>query len=343
MNVSVVIPCYRSRATLPELVERLHRALPAVAEEYEIVLVVDGSPDDTYAVARDLEKADQRVQAVLLQRNYGQHHASLAGIARASYGITVLMDDDLQHRPEEIARLLAPLADPLVDVVYGNAAEEEHRWWRNVTSRGIKRLLELMGVHHARLFSSFVAFRTDLREAFVQTSGPVYVDVILSWATNSIVGVPVVMDHRTEGSSGYSFGSLVRLAWDMMSGYTTFPLRVVTWLGFLTSALGVGLFCYVLWSYFVTGPGVEGWASQAAMTALFSGVIMLSLGIVGEYLGRLYGASMRRPTYLVRIQSRRGPTVGIPDVAIPRTGGQEDADALAQALRERYGSTQPGR
>jgi undecaprenyl-phosphate 4-deoxy-4-formamido-L-arabinose transferase len=336
MNVSVVIPCYRSRATLPELVSRLHAALPAVAQSYEIVLVVDGSPDDTYAVARDLEKADGRVQAVLLQRNYGQHHASLAGIARARHEITVLMDDDLQHRPEEIGSLLAPLADPLVDVVYGNAAEEEHRWWRNVTSQGIKRLLEAMGVNHARLFSSFVAFRTDLRQAFVHASGPVYVDVILSWATNSIVGVPVVMDHRTEGSSGYSLGSLIRLAWDMTTGYTTFPLRMVTGLGFLASALGVGLFCYVLVSYFTAGPGVEGWASQAAMTALFSGVIMLSLGIVGEYLGRLYGASMRRPTYLVRIHNGQGPSVGIPGVVMPQTADDEEADAVAEALRGRY-------
>lgn len=343
MDVSVVIPCYRSRATLPELVTRLHAALPQVADVYEIVLVVDGSPDDTYAVAYALEQADPHVRAVLLQRNYGQHHASLAGIARARYGITVLMDDDLQHRPEEIGKLLAPLRDPLVDVVYGNAVDEEHRWWRNATSQGVKRVLEAMGVHHARLFSSFVAFRTDLRQAFVQASGQVYVDVILSWATNNIIGVPVVMDHRSQGSSGYSLGSLVKLAWDMTTGYTTYPMRVVTWLGFFASLLGLGLFCYVIWSYLVTGPNVEGWASQAAMTALFSGIIMLSLGIIGEYLGRLHAASMRRPTYLVRVQGGQGPTVGIPGDPLPRTAAPEDSEALARALRQRYAPDDPGR
>ncbi|HSN12979.1 MAG TPA: glycosyltransferase, partial [Propionibacteriaceae bacterium] len=102
MNVSVVIPCYRSRDTLRELVTRLHESLGRVAEEYEVLLVVDGSPDDTYSVARQLEIEDERVTAVLLRRNYGQHHASLAGIERARYEVTVLMDDDLQHRPEEI-------------------------------------------------------------------------------------------------------------------------------------------------------------------------------------------------------------------------------------------------
>ncbi len=341
MDVSVVIPCYRSRATLRELVVRLHESLPAVAREYEIVLVVDGSPDDTYAIARELEKADERVHAVLLSRNYGQHHASLAGIARARYGVTVLMDDDLQHRPEEIAALVAPLADPLVDVVYGNAVDEEHRWWRNATSRGVKRLVEMLGVDHARLFSSFVAFRTDLREAFAQASGPVYVDVLLSWGTNAVIGVPVVMDHRTQGTSGYSFGSLMKLAWDMMTGYTTVPLRAVTWLGFASSGVGVAVLIWVLLTVAFSGSDVPGWASQAAMTAFFSGVVMLSLGIVGEYLGRLHVAAMRRPTYFVRMQTGQGPTVGIPGAVLPRTREPEDGDALAAALRQRYASAEP--
>lgn len=336
MDVSVVIPCYRSTDTLPELVERLHDALPAVARRYEVILVVDGSPDDTYAVARDLELSYPEVHAVLLQRNYGQHHASLAGIDRARYGVTVLMDDDLQHRPEEIHKLLAPLADPLVDVVYGNAVDEEHRWWRNATSQGVKRTLELMGVNHARLFSSFVAFRTDLRQAFDQVSGSVYVDVLLSWATNAVIGVPVVMDQRSKGSSGYTLGSLIRLAWDMTTGYSTFPLRLVTWLGFFSSAVGIGLFCFVVYSYFQPGQNVTGWASQAAMTSVFSGVVMLSLGIVGEYLGRLHVAAMRRPTYLVRIPGGKGPKVGFPGAILPDTGEPEDSDAVAAALRRRY-------
>jgi len=341
VDVSVVIPCYRSRATLPELVERLQAALPQVAGRHEVILVVDGSPDDTYAVAHELEQRHPEVQAVLLQRNYGQHHASLAGIARALYGVTVLMDDDLQHRPEEITKLVAPLADPLVDVVYGNAVDEEHRWWRNATSQGVKRLLVGMGVSNARLFSSFVAFRTDLREAFGQATGTVYVDVLLSWATNAVIGVPVVMDHRTQGSSGYSLASLIRLAWDMTTGYTTLPLRLVTALGFLSSLIGIGMFCWVLVTVIIRGPEVPGWASQAAMTSVFSGLVMLSLGIVGEYLGRLHLAAMRRPTYFVRVQSGNGPTVGIPGAVLPRTQEPEDRDAIAAALRTRYARPEP--
>lgn len=344
MDVSVVIPCYRSRDTLAELVSRLHAALPGVASAYEVILVVDGSPDDTYAVARELERADPRVHAVLLRRNFGQHHASLAGIARARYETTILMDDDLQHRPEEIHKLLAPLANPLIDVVYGNAVAEEHRFLRNVTSQGIKVVMEKMGMRHARLFSSFVAFRTVLREGFVQALGEVYIDVLLSWSTNGVVGVPVTMDERTSGTSGYSWRSLFSLAWDLTTGSSTVPLRVVTWVGFGSFLGGIGLFLWIMVGYALNGPDVPGWASQAAMISLFSGLVMLSLGIVGEYLGRQHTAAMRRPAYLVRVQGCDGPTVGTPGAVLGSTFTPEDADAIAAALRREYGNqpAEPG-
>lgn len=310
--------------------------LPDIATAYEIILVVDGSPDDTYAVARDLEKADSRVHAVLLRRNFGQHHASLAGIARARFETTVLMDDDLQHRPEEIHKLLKPLVDPLVDVVYGNAVWEEHRFLRNLTSQGIKVVMERMGMGNARLFSSFLAFRTVLREGFVQALGEVYIDVLLSWSTNGVVGVPVVMDHRASGTSGYSWRRLINLAWDLTTGSSTVPLRFVTWMGFASFLAGLGLFVWIVIDYTLAGPDVPGWASQAVMIAVFSGLMMLSLGIVGEYLGRQHTAAMRRPAYLVRVQGCDGPTVGTPGAVLESTRNDEDRDAIAEALRRQY-------
>jgi glycosyltransferase involved in cell wall biosynthesis len=331
VDVSVVIPCYRSRATLPELVRRLHAVLPGAAGAYEIILVVDGSPDDTYAVARELERADEHVRAVLLRRNYGQHHASLAGIAAARHGVTVLMDDDLQHPPEEIPTLLAPLSDPLVDVVYGNSMEEEHRFLRNLTSQGVKVVMERMGVPNARIFSSFLAFRTDVREGFLHVAGTAYIDVLLSWSTTGVVSVPIRMDERTSGRSGYTWASLTRLAWDMTAGASTAPLRLVTWLGLVSFVGGVGLFLFIMVSYLTAGPDVPGWTSQAGMTALFSGLIMLSLGIVGEYLGRLHAASMRRPVYLVRVPGRDETS----PVSHPGLH-EQDGDAIAAALTRRY-------
>jgi undecaprenyl-phosphate 4-deoxy-4-formamido-L-arabinose transferase len=312
----------------------LHVSLTEVVDDYEILLIVDGSPDDTYAVARALEIEDRRVTAVLLRRNYGQHHASLAGIERARYEVTVLMDDDLQHRPEEVPTLLAPLRNPLVDVVYGNAIEEEHSWWRNATSQGVKRAMELMGLPNARLFSSFVALRTDLRDGFAAVSGVAYIDVLLGWSTNAVTAVPVRMDSRTQGASGYTWSSLVRIAWDMTTG-TTQALRFVTVAGYAACTLGLGLLVFVLFSYFTSDTTTPGWASQAAMTALFSGLTMLSLGVIGNYLGRTYVSSQNRPTYVVRIQGDAGRHVGLPSA--PRVAGSSEAerDALAAAQRER--------
>ncbi|HBX79756.1 MAG: glycosyltransferase family 2 protein [Propionibacteriaceae bacterium] len=340
MNLSVVIPCYRSRDTLVELVSRLHASLPAIADDYEIILVVDGSPDDTFAVARALEREDDRVNAVLLRRNFGQHHASLAGIARARFEVTVLMDDDLQHRPEEIHKLLAPLNDPTIDVVYGNAVDEEHRLLRNWTSQGVKILMERMGVRHARLFSSFLAFRTSLRAGFVQVLGEVYIDVLLSWTTNEVIAVPVTMDQRSVGSSGYTWGSLLNLTWDMTTGSSTVPLRLVTGAGIASFIAGLVILAAILGNYWAHGPDVPGWTSQAGMTAAFSGLMMLSIGIVGEYLGRLHIAAMRRPTYLVRVQGGLGPIVGTPGAVLDVTATTDDADALAEALRKRYAGSE---
>jgi glycosyltransferase involved in cell wall biosynthesis len=334
MNVSVVIPCYRSRATLPELVARLHVSLAEVVDDYEILLIVDGSPDDTYAVARALEIEDGRVTAVLLRRNYGQHHASLAGIERARFEVTVLMDDDLQHRPEEVPALLAPLKNPLVDVVYGNASEEEHSWWRNATSQAAKRAMEWMGLPNARLFSSFVAFRTDLRDGFASVSGVAYIDVLLGWSTNAVIAVPVRMDQRTEGSSGYTWSSLVRIAWDMTTG-TVQALRFVTVAGYAACTLGIALLVFVVYSYFTADTSTPGWASQAAMTALFSGLTMLSLGVIGNYLGRMYVSSQNRPTYVVRIQGDAGRHVGLPSAPLVAGSSEGERDALAAAQRER--------
>lgn len=341
MDLSVVIPCYRSKDTLPELVGRLHRTLPGLADRYEILLVVDGSPDDTYTVARRLEVADEEhVHAILLARNYGQHSASLAGIVRAKYPITVLMDDDLQHRPEEINKLLTPLADPLVDVVYGVAVSEEHGFFRNLTSQGVKRLMSFVKVPHAADFSSFVAFRTPLREGFAHvTDAATYLDVLLSWTTTGVARVDVEMDQRTQGRSGYTWGSLFTLAWDMMTGYSLVPLKLVTYLGLVSFLIGLSMFVVVLVQYALAGPDVVGWASLAAMTASFSGVIMLSLGIIGEYLGRLHFRSMQRPTYVVRVDPAiiRSGSAGIDRAALV---SPESRDTIAAALHRKYATPQ---
>ena len=339
MQISVVVPCYRSQNTLPELVRRLLVQLPRVADAFEVILVVDNSPDTTYAIARELEKRHPgQVRAVLLRRNYGQHNALFAGLMRARYSVTVTLDDDLQHRPEAIHTLVEPLADPLVDLVYGVPEREEHGFFRSLASRSVKAGLAAAQVPSAKDVSAFRAFRTDLRLGFAHVADQLgNLDVLLSWTTNSIRSVEVEMDERADGKSGYTLSSLVRHAMNMVTGYGTMPLKLVTWLGVGVSLIGFLMLIIVVVRYLLGEIEVAGFATLASMVALFSGVMMLSLGILGEYLGRLHFRSMQRPTFLVRVDGGEGgPTVGLPGFSLRETGVTSSPDELAQALRERH-------
>ncbi|MCA1782636.1 MAG: glycosyltransferase family 2 protein [Dermatophilaceae bacterium] len=343
MRISVIIPCYRSRATLGPLVERLLVELPQVSDEFEIIAVVDGSPDDTYAVARQLESArPDLVRAVLLRRNYGQHNALLAGLARARYEVTVTMDDDLQHRPEELHKLLRPLEeDPLVDLVYGVAANEEHGFFRSLASRTVKMALAAADVPSAKDVSALRAFRTDLREGFAHVADQFSnIDVLLNWTTTAIARVHVDMDPRLEGKSGYTLRKLVRHAMNMVTGYGTLPLRLVTWLGLAVSTLGFLLFVLVIVRYLQGTIAVAGFTTLASMLALLSGAMMLCIGILGEYLGRLHFRSMQRPTFMVRVDGRHdGPRAGLPGTTLPEVTASRPPDEVAEALSRKYNPT----
>lgn len=305
MSVSVVVPCYRSAATLPELVARIDKSMSALIAEgavadWELVLVVDGSPDDTAAVSARLVAGNSRMRSIVLRRNFGQHNALLAGIRQARFDIVVSIDDDLQHPPEEIPVLLEALNDPNIDLVYAVPAEEEHGLIRSGASRLVKGSLALAGVANARWVGAFRAFRTDLRDGFETVNDPqLNLDVLLSWCTSSVVPVKVSMSRRKNGRSNYSLPKLIRHAMNMITGYGVLPLKLATWLGFVCGALGVVLLVYVLVAYLLGSTTVAGFTTTIALIALFSGAQMLTIGIIGEYLGRQHFRSMQKPTYVI--------------------------------------------
>ncbi|WP_380167458.1 glycosyltransferase [Jannaschia sp. R86511] len=327
MRLSVVVPCYRSVETLAGLVEGVHAELGrpgSGVDDFELVLVVDGSPDSTFALANDLARRFPRVRVLMLSRNYGQHNALLAGIERASFEVVVTMDDDLQHRPDQITRLVEPLQDPLVDLVYGVAVTEEHAFWRSLASRAVKRGLALAGVDNASDVSAFRAFRTELRHGFPEAADAfASVDVLLSWTTVAVTRVDVQMDQREAGESAYGLRKLMRHTLNMVTGYGTLPLRLVTVLGVVCAVLGAVLLATVLVGYFVGSTTVSGFTTLASMIALFSAAQMLSIGVLGEYVGRLHFRSMHKPTYVVRLDSTADPVA---------------AEATARAMRQRYPS-----
>ena len=300
-SIAVVVPVYRGEATLRELHRRLVAVLAPIAPGLELIFVDDRSPDGSWAVIGELAAADPRVRGIRLGRNYGQHNALLCGIRAARSEIVVTLDDDLQNPPEEIPRLLAALADG-ADVVYGSPAQERHGFWRDQASRLTKIALQgAMGAETARHVSAFRAFRTDLRDAFGAFRGPlVSIDVLLTWGTTRFAHVTVRHDPRAAGVSGYTLRRLITHALNMITGFTTIPLQLASLLGLVFAGIGLVLLLYVIATFIVAGGIVPGFPFLASAIAIFSGVQLFALGIIGEYVARIHLRTMDRPSYLAR-------------------------------------------
>lgn len=300
-GISIVVPVFNSEQTLEPLVSRLKAVLSANADDFEVILVNDSSKDGSWQVIGKLVEANNFVSGVNLMRNYGQHNALLVGIRMARFGIIVTIDDDLQHPPEEIPKLLDKLNEGY-DVVYGTAQAEQHGLWRNLASQITKMALgSVINVKIARKVSAFRVFRTCIRESFADYRGPhPSIDVLLSWGTSRFGSVAVSHLPREKGESNYTFAKLVTHAINMITGFSTLPLRIASILGFSFTVFGFFLLAYVIIRYLISGTPVAGFPFLASSIAIFSGVQLFAIGIIGEYLARMYIRLMDRPSYVIR-------------------------------------------
>lgn len=300
LTVTVVIPVYGSEAVLPTLIDRLGPVLRACAVEFEVLLVNDGSRDGSWHVIEQLAARFSWIRGICLMRNYGQHNALLAGIRAARFETIVTMDDDLQHPPEELPKLLERLNDGY-DVVYGTPNREQHGWLRDIASVVTKVALKsAMGAETARFVSAWRVFRTHLRDAFANYHSPfVSIDVLLTWGTTRFTFVRVRHDERTVGKSNYTFTKLLRHALNMMTGFSVLPLQLASVVGFGFTLFGLGVLVYVVGKYLLHGTTVAGFPFLASIIALFSGAQLFSLGIIGEYLARIHFRTMDKPSYSI--------------------------------------------
>lgn len=296
-----MVPAYNSEQTLELLVQRLEPVLAARAEKYELILVNDGSRDKSWNVIVSLVAGHKWVRGFNMMRNYGQHNAVLCGLRNARGEIVVTMDDDLQHPPEEIPKLLDKLNEGY-DVVYGAPEQEQHGLWRDLASHATKLALQgAMGAATGRKVSAFRAVRTHLREAFANYQSPlVSIDVLLTWGTTRFAAIPVAHNPREIGASNYTFRKLVTHALNMMTGFSTLPLQLASWIGFTLTLFGVLVLVYVIVRFVLNGGSVPGFPFLACTIAIFSGAQLFALGIIGEYLARMHMRLMERPVYVVR-------------------------------------------
>ncbi|MBM3137708.1 MAG: glycosyltransferase [Chloroflexi bacterium] len=305
-KLSVVIPVYNSERILAKLAARLESALKNISSEFEILLVNDGSQDRSWNVIESITAKNKNFRGFNLMRNYGQHNALLCGIRNATGDIIVTMDDDLQHPPEEIHKLIEELQKGF-DVVYGIPQELVHSRWRNFFSATTKNLLaRILGIRNIKYISAFRAFRTKVRNAFENFNSPnVILDALLTWGTDKFGTVIVEELPRSEGRSNYNFWSLVKVTMLVLTGFSTIPLRFASIVGFIFTFFGIGVLAYVLVRTWIEG-SIPGFPFLASIISIFSGVQLFTLGIFGEYLARIFNRSMSHPAFVIDKTSPAG-------------------------------------
>lgn len=301
LDISVVIPVYRSAPTIEQLLHRVSAVLAAITPNYEIVLIEDCSPDDTWLAIEQARQAyGDHVVAVQLMRNYGQHNALMCGLRMARGRVVVTMDDDLQNPPEEIPKLLARLDEGGFDLVYGSAEARQHAGWRNLGSA-------LVWSFYRRVFgggvtpTTYRAMRHELaRSVQFYDLNFTYLDGLLAWCTTRIGEVTVEHHARAVGTSGYSVRKLLLLALNLYTNFSLLPLQLVSAVGLFAALGGFGLGAYYVVLHLTSSIDVPGFASTIVAVLVLGGVQLLALGVIGEYVGRMHLNVNRKPQFIVR-------------------------------------------
>ncbi len=301
-GISVVIPVYGSEKTIAPLCEELktlfRQELPTT--DYEIILVNDCSPDNVGAVLSRIAMDDPHVRVYTFIRNFGQHNATLFGIRQADYSVTVTMDDDGQHNPADIPRLVKTLRESREHIVYACPQKENRGFFRSWASRSIKQWMNrFLGVRGATSIASFRCFDTCLRDMFADYSGSdVFVDALLSWGSPSI-SIPTQLRNRKEGESGYTLKKLITHAMNLITSFSVVPLRFACLCGILLTMMGLLLLVIVGIRFLYVGREAPGFILLFSSLVTFSGIQLLTLGVFGEYIGRIYLRQMHRPQYVL--------------------------------------------
>lgn len=304
--LSIVVPLYNSAATLPRLLSEL--CALEIDGGIELVLVNDGSRDETEATARRLIAACALpVTFISLARNFGEHNAVLAGLRASTGDFVVTMDDDLQNPPSEVPKLLHVAQTEMRDVVYSIYEAKQHAWWRNFGSRLTNAIADWSIDKPRGLYlSSFRCISRFVADEISKSANPYpYIDALIFHVTQNVGVVTVRHDARTEGKSGYTMRALLRLWTSMLVNASIMPLRFATVAGMVMSAVGFVAVVYVLVNHFTQNEPL-GWGSLMSALLVFSGTQLLLLGIVGEYIGRIYLRVSDKPQSVVR--SRVGHT-----------------------------------
>jgi glycosyltransferase involved in cell wall biosynthesis len=300
-DISIVSPVYCCADCLRTLCERIGTALHSTGASHEIVLVDDASPDAAWGVMRELAASDARIKAVRLSRNFGQHAAISAGLEHARGRWIVVMDCDLQDRPEEIAALYAK-AQEGHDIVFAAREERQDGWIKRTSSRAFIALLNwLSGADYDYRTANFGIYSRAVIDA-VRSMGDRarFFPVMVRWTGFRRTSIPVQHDARAKGGSSYTLRKLLKLALDIMLSYSDKPLRLVATAGIVISLIALAMTGFSLYRYLHGDVTVAGYTSVIASMWLLAGVMLFCMGIIGLYVGRVFESVKARPFFVVQ-------------------------------------------
>ena len=299
--VSIVIPVYNEEPNLEPLYERLERVLEELGRSYEVIFVDDGSQDRSLEVLCRLQEKHDAIRLIQLNRNYGQHAAVFAGLDHARGEVIVTLDADLQNPPEEIPRLLDKIGEGH-DVVGGWRQNRQDHALRRLLSWAVNKVTsKVVGVEMRDYGCMLRAYRREVVEVLRGCSEvSSFIPALANTFAGSPLEIPVTHDRRTNGRSKYSPFRLIRLNFDLMTGFSLLPIQVVSLAGIGIALLGLGFGGFLMLRRLMVGPESEGVFTLFAILFFFVGIQILALGLIGEYIGRIYMEVRRRPRYVIR-------------------------------------------
>ena len=305
MQLSIVVPVYRSARRLPELARRVRQEVGAHFDSYELILVNDASPDASWEVILQLTREYDFITGINLRRNVGQDNAIMAGLNIAVGEVVVIMDDDLQHDPADIPKLYDRLQDGF-DVVYAHFGRKQQALWKNIGSWLNDRFaIVVLGKPKDIYMSAYKALRREVVDEVIKYRGPYpYVDGLIFTVTSNITDLPATHHARYAGKGNYNFVKSIGVWLKLATGFSVIPLRMVTFLGAVIS-----LFSFLLAFYFVLETLLRkgqpsGWPSVIVAILFIGGVQLIGIGAVGEYIGRIFMTQNQRPQFTVKAIDR---------------------------------------
>ena len=300
LDISIVVPVFNEVDLIEELFSRIKKVCEGLRRTYEIVIVDDGSTDGSYEQLKKIQANDSSLRIVKFTRNFGQQAAVLAGFRISKGDIIVQLDSDLQNPPEEIPKLLSAMSEN-IDLVTTTHRKRLDSALRVMGSRCLLKIGQMLFGDAVKLnLSSFRALRRSVvKKIEVCKDRSRYMAVLMSWMGLPTAEIEVEHHERKKGNTKYSILNLLILSWDLVTGYSSFPLRTVTYMGMFGALLGFLMMAFLLFQRIVNGILIEGFVVLLAVFAFFAGVQLLSIGFLGEYLGRVHHQIQERPDYIV--------------------------------------------